>query len=176
MKLLSPNNYSFNQASLQEIKDHLLRTDEDYKPPLHTYVDIDQYALKMKQSAHLIEFYDEGKLIGLLASYFNEKIEAIYITNLSLEKNYRGQGLKLVLGMVEVLKSDRKNQEKNDFDVVKEKMMKRIHQQCNDASVVVKQLHTEVRNENRALIRYYEYIGFQVIRTSSTATYLVMEL
>src|SRR5699024_1711931 len=101
--------YSFNKATEKQIKDHLWRVDTDYKPPLHTYVNIDHYANKLATSAIRLENFDEKKLIGLMAGYYNLENHFIFISNFSMEKDYRGKGMELVIGLLRFLSGDFKN-------------------------------------------------------------------
>src|SRR5690625_3112026 len=101
--------YSFNKALEQQIKDHLWRVADDYKPPLHTYVDIVEYAKKLASSAIRLEYFSGENLIGLMAGYYNVEKQFLFITNFSLERVHRGQGMELVVGLLRFLSGDHKN-------------------------------------------------------------------
>lgn len=170
------SNYKYNQASLEEIKNHLWRVNTDFKPALSSYVDINTYAEKLKKSAILTGFYNENELIGLVASYFNPDGNYFFITNFSIEKKYRGEGAKLILGIInylrgtEISKSVAKPIKRIGDDLIKtiENIIKK--------PVEIKSMHIEVRKENKDAIVFYKKIGFRELQNTDESTYLIIDL
>ena len=78
---------------LAEITDYLVRVDEQFKPPLHTRVNIENYAKKVFEFAHFFMARDRinGKLIGFAAAYLNKKPEFSFATFLSVLPEYQGE-------------------------------------------------------------------------------------
>lgn len=176
MKLLHPNNYKFNQASLVQIKNHLWRTSKDYTPPLDTYVDVDVYAKKLYESAFRLEFFDQEELIGLLAYYYNPENKSLFITNISIERKYRGEGFELILGLVTYAKISNLHVTSNIFSQIRDRAVELIHQKENDSSIIIQSLHTEVREDNQSLIQLYKTIGFEEIKKENRAVYFIFDL
>lgn len=89
--------FEFNKSDFNDINAHLLRCDNLFSPNLSSYVNIEEYALKLYDHARRIEIWKDDILCGLLAFYTNREKQSVYITNLSLEKNLLGLGLGGVL-------------------------------------------------------------------------------
>ena len=77
-----------NSAGEQDIFEHLARIDQCHLPTLSERVNLKFYAEKLKAKAHLIELWDEQKLIGLIA-YYKTQNQSFYISNISVEAAYR---------------------------------------------------------------------------------------
>lgn len=83
-----------NQASAEQIAEHLSRCDADFVPPLSTRVKIKDYALKIASKATRFEAWSGGALVGLVATYDNDQEKRIaYITNVSVLNEWTGQGI-----------------------------------------------------------------------------------
>ncbi|MBV8666547.1 MAG: GNAT family N-acetyltransferase [Burkholderiaceae bacterium] len=83
-----------NTASADEIARHLSCCDSSFVPPLSSRVDISQYASKIAQAAERFEAYVDGELIGLVAAYCNDRINAVaYITSVSVLASWSGKGV-----------------------------------------------------------------------------------
>lgn len=87
-------NYSVNQATRQQISNHLKVCSSQFSPSLDSYVDIKVYAEKIAKFAITFEAWEESDLIGLVACYLNDKSSKIgYITNVSVFKRFQGKGI-----------------------------------------------------------------------------------
>lgn len=87
-------NYNEGLATADEIREHLLVCSDNFSPPLLTYIDLEEYVSKLAMYSTNIEAWHNGKLIGLIAVYLNNaKSKAAYITNVSVERVYNGNGI-----------------------------------------------------------------------------------
>lgn len=167
--------YTFNQSTEQQIKDHLWRVDKDFKPALHTYVDIGNYSKKLADSAVRLEYFNENQLIGLMASYFNLDNKFLFITNFSIEKEYRGQGINIIVGLIKFLEG-RFSEISTDTINLSLDFAKALNIEVEFNKIPIKSIHTEVRNDNQILIYVYKKIGFYVKNIGETSTYLIREI
>jgi len=86
--------FSMNRSSLKDILDHLSLCSNNFSPPLHTYVDLDEYASKLFSKSEKFEAWVKDKLIGLIAVYLNDpKKETGFVTNVSVISEFQGTGL-----------------------------------------------------------------------------------
>jgi ribosomal protein S18 acetylase RimI-like enzyme len=86
--------YRKNTASIELITDHFNSCADSFNPPLYTYVVIEDYAKKIFDHAVTFEAWDEDKLVGLSAVYYNNITERIaFWTNLSLLDAYQNKGI-----------------------------------------------------------------------------------
>ena len=85
--------YRFNTASKEDIRTHLTFSSENFIPPLSTYINITDYASKISAKSDTFEAWHDGTLVGLLASYNNERVNSAYITNVSLDGKFQKQGI-----------------------------------------------------------------------------------
>lgn len=94
-----------NTTSAEQIRSHLELVDLDFTPPLHSYVNISEYAEKLAEKSFRIEaFKNESLLVGLLAGYFNYKEQSFFISNFSVVKGMQGKGVaKLLMTKLEEL-------------------------------------------------------------------------
>lgn len=169
--------YSFNTSTKQQISDHLWRMDRDFMPPLHTYVDIDQYSQKLAANAVRIESYMGSKLVGLIATYYNRDKMFLYVSNISIEKDFRGKGIELSRGLVNFLAGD---QDLAGYSPKTRKIandwLKELTNDAKPAKLIIKSIHTEVRNANRKALLFYRRLGFNEVKTEMQSTYLIKEL
>ena len=127
-------NLTVKQASAGEIRDHLVRCDDSFVPPLSSRVDLAEYSLKLSKMAVTFEAFDGGELVGLVAAYFTkENHNEAYITNVSVIGSYEGTGLAIKLMTL-------------CMEYAKEKKF---------TSIVL-----EVSVLNKRAIRFYEKLGF----------------
>ena len=77
----------FNSCTSEEIENHLNYCSSYFKPPLDSYVIIKDYALKIRSRGSTFEAWHENRLVGLIATYTNNKTKSIFITNVSVEKS-----------------------------------------------------------------------------------------
>jgi ribosomal protein S18 acetylase RimI-like enzyme len=92
-----------------EILAHLMKCDRDFSPPLHTYVDVEEYSTKIAARAMRFEAWKGETLVGLVAAYLNDReARSGYITNVSVlrEFTHRGIGTKLVTEALEYARVD----------------------------------------------------------------------
>jgi len=83
-----------NTANAAHISAHLRSCSEQFNPPLHQKVDIDAYSAKLAEYAVLFEAWDEDLLVGLVAAYYNDKVNRTgFITNVSTMRQYAGKGI-----------------------------------------------------------------------------------
>lgn len=83
--------YSKNNSNYIDILNHLQRSNHLFKPVLSSYINLDEYSLKLYERSTRFEIFNDTYLIGLLAIYnrFNE----CFISNFSLEESFIGHGL-----------------------------------------------------------------------------------
>ncbi len=77
-----------NKSSKAQILEHFRRCDKQFVPPLSTYVNLEKYSSKLYALSQRFEIFNGKKLIGLLAAYENVKKNKIFITNLSVHKEF----------------------------------------------------------------------------------------
>jgi ribosomal protein S18 acetylase RimI-like enzyme len=83
-----------NEASSEQIAEHLRQCDAHFVPRLSSRVEVNKYAEKIANSAERFEAWIEGRLIGLVAVYCNEhKKNIAYITNVSVLREWGGKGV-----------------------------------------------------------------------------------
>lgn len=126
--------YSINSATKNNIQNHLKRCNTLFYPHLSTYVNIEEYADKIKSNAYTFEAWDKEQLIGVVACYLNNSdTKKGYITNVSVEKNYQGKGI-----------------------------AKKLVQQTIDKAIALKfkTLFLEVNVNNSSAISLYQSLGF----------------
>ncbi|WP_084426850.1 WbqC family protein [Aequorivita capsosiphonis] len=176
-QIISPTmkNYSFNKSNAQQIQEHLWRVDKDFKPALHTYVDIDTYAQKLADSAVRLEYFVEERLIGLMASYYNTEKQFLFITNFSIERQYRGQGMELIIGLLNYLE-DQDSEVSPEIQVLGRDFAKILFHNLEGKKIPISSLHTEVRNANQILIFFYKKLGFYEFKKDQKSTYLIKEI
>lgn len=86
--------YADNRSSLNEVLQHLKVCDNSFTPPLSTRVNLDTYALKIREKAHRYEAWQGDQLIGLLAAYCNAPHKRVaFITSVSVLPSCIGKGV-----------------------------------------------------------------------------------
>ena len=86
--------YKIKAASEKDVFLHLRECNDSFLPPLNEKVNIDEYAKKIFEKAITFEAWENQTLVGLIAAYFNDLNKgAGFITNVSVLKNYMGQGI-----------------------------------------------------------------------------------
>ena len=86
--------YSVNTAGLGVIAEHLSRCDPFFVPSLSGRVEIADYAEKIETRAMRFEAWSGGKLVGMLAAYFNVPAEPYgFITSVSVLSDWTGRGI-----------------------------------------------------------------------------------
>ena len=142
--------YKIKTASFQALVDHFNKSADSFNPPLYTYVVIKDYARKIFDNAMTFEAWDDEKLVGLAAVYFNNITEKIaFWTNLSVLTEYRKEGVALKLTS-QVL------------DYGKTKCFKRID--------------LEVKAINKPIIRFHEFHGAKITGSGKGTLFLSYNL
>lgn len=86
--------HTVNKASEEEIYSHLNACKNLFKPSLDTYVNLFEYANKIKTNAFTFEAWIDNRLCGLVACYLNDKEKLNgHITNVSVLKEEQGKGI-----------------------------------------------------------------------------------
>ena len=86
--------FKIKTASYEVIIDHLNKCADNFKPPLYTYVNIEEYSRKIYNNAITFESWVNNNLVGLIAAYFNNYNTKVgFITNVSVIKEYQGYGI-----------------------------------------------------------------------------------
>lgn len=86
--------YSQGTASEMQVASHLTSCDSLFVPPLSQKLGIKDYAKKIVENSVTFEAWSRNELVGLVAAYFNNKEEKeSYITNVSVVKDFGGQGI-----------------------------------------------------------------------------------
>ncbi|MBJ7429337.1 MAG: GNAT family N-acetyltransferase [Bacteroidia bacterium] len=85
--------FKINQSNNSDILEHLKKCNDQFIPPLSSRVSIDEYSVKIFEKAIRFELWDGLKLIGLTAAYKNNESNSLFITNVSVEKEFSGNGL-----------------------------------------------------------------------------------
>lgn len=101
--------YDINKASEVQIFNHLTQCSELFIVPLATYVNINEYAAKIKKNAVTIEAWENEELIGLIAVYLNDTILLEgFITNVSVLQRFQKKGISkcLLLKTIELSKAN----------------------------------------------------------------------
>lgn len=81
-------------ASYQDILAHFEGCADIFDPPLDSYVDLKEYSNKIFEKAITFESWHEGRLVGLIAAYFNNlNTKEAYITNVSIHEEFQGFGI-----------------------------------------------------------------------------------
>ncbi|MEH0873323.1 GNAT family N-acetyltransferase [Pectobacterium cacticida] len=81
-----------NSATAEDIESHLRACDDAFVRSLEHRVEIAAYASKIVRLSHCIEGWKDERLVGLVASYFNEQTRIAFITNVSVLVEAQGMG------------------------------------------------------------------------------------
>ena len=85
--------YKINQSSNLDILQHLNNCDDNFIPKLSSKVNLKDYSNKIFENAVRIEAWISNDLIGLIAVYQIIIKQELFITNVSIEKKYSGNGI-----------------------------------------------------------------------------------
>lgn len=83
--------YTVNKASSEDILSHFRSCDNSFTPPLSETVDLSSYAEKLNTRATTFEMWNNSKLIGCVACYFDNP-EGVFVTNVSVLPEHTGKG------------------------------------------------------------------------------------
>lgn len=134
-------NFYINKSEEKDIFSHLMEMDNLFVPPLHTYVNIKEYAQKLFTKSLRFEIWKNNELKGLIAGYHNQTTNQYFISNYSVSPDLRGLNAAFVL----LNKLDEYSKE-------------------NDISILL----LEVRKENLKAIAFYEKNGFKKVKEEKT--------
>jgi ribosomal-protein-alanine N-acetyltransferase len=86
--------YRHNTSTADDILVHLKKCDGQFIPVLSLVVDLKGYASKIYANADRFEAWQNNELVGLIAAYFNDTVNAAgFITNVSVDSSYSGYGI-----------------------------------------------------------------------------------
>lgn len=86
--------FKINCSDYKTLFNNLLDTDSDFEPNLSKKVDLSTFAIKMIKNSVRFEAWNEGKLIGIVACYFNDLLNLRgFITHVSVTKEHKGMGI-----------------------------------------------------------------------------------
>lgn len=83
--------YSVNRSTCQDIVKHLTECSSSFIPELSTYVNIEEYSIKISKKSTRIEAYVGKNLIALVSVYINPSDS--FITNFSISPEFQGSGI-----------------------------------------------------------------------------------
>lgn len=126
--------YKIRTADKDEIYSNLLECNNSFIPALDSRVNLIDYAKKLFEKSVTFEAWQNQKLIGLLAVYFNDLVNHIgYITNVSISKDYARKGIALELIKMSIAYANQHN---------------------------FREIKLEVHNDNKPAINLYKKLGF----------------
>ena len=85
--------YRVNEATEEDILGHLRAVSSLFTPSLVDRIDIEVYSWKIRKNALTFEAWDHDKVIGVIACYLNILHNEVYITNVSVLKEYQGMNI-----------------------------------------------------------------------------------
>lgn len=86
--------YSLNTLSEASLLSFLRTASPDHSPALTSVVNLQEYATKIHNNGIVFEAWDEEKLCGILAGYFNNpNLHESFITMLHVDRKYRRFGI-----------------------------------------------------------------------------------
>lgn len=83
----------FSKHSSAEIQQFLEDESSKYKSSMLEFVNLATYAQKIHDLAKICYAEDEGKIVGLCAFYCNSRPRISYLTIITINGSYRGQGI-----------------------------------------------------------------------------------
>ena len=89
----APTRFTAASSSAEQIRDHLVRCDPAFSPPLSSRVDIGEYARKLRDKSCTFEAWAGESLVGLVAMYIDQQAGSAYISNVSVEPRHGGSGI-----------------------------------------------------------------------------------
>lgn len=86
--------YYIKKATVTDLFANLKACDKDFFPPLSERVNLEEYSNKLYENSVTFEAWNEDKLIGMVAAYFNNITESVgYITNVCVENKFKGNNI-----------------------------------------------------------------------------------
>lgn len=94
LKISNTTTFFQNKATALQIFEHISKCDNSFTPPLRDRVNIHDYAHKISIKTERFEAWIGNELIGLVASYFNDKKNrTAFITTVSILPQWQNCGL-----------------------------------------------------------------------------------
>lgn len=88
--------------SEKEISDYLKENDDLFVPALSKRLNIEEYAKKLHFYATHFSVFDNDRLVGMAACYFNDMLSKTgYISTVSVKREY--QGLKILTRLLSII-------------------------------------------------------------------------
>lgn len=132
--------YNINKSTTEQIKEHLEKCSIHFAPALDTYVNINDYSVKIKNKAIRFEAWNNNILVGLIAMYVNPSEGIGFITNVSVDIEYKGHGV-----ASDLIKQVKEYASKNGIETIE----------------------LEVYQENTKAINFYHKHGFATYGSTS---------
>ncbi len=86
--------YAENRSTFNEVLQHLKVCDKSFAPHLSTRINLDAYALKIRQNSHRYEAWQGDQLAGMIAAYCNAPDKRVaFITSVSVIPSCIGMGV-----------------------------------------------------------------------------------
>jgi ribosomal-protein-alanine N-acetyltransferase len=86
--------YDIKKATAPDLFSNLKACDMDFFPPLSERVNLEEYSIKLYENSITFEAWNDNKLIGMVAAYFNNTKDSIgYITNVCIENRFKGNNI-----------------------------------------------------------------------------------
>ena len=86
--------YAENRSTLNEVLQHLKVCDKSFTPHLSIRINLDAYALKIRENAHRYEAWQADQLAGMIAAYCNAPDKRVaFITSVSVIPSCIGMGV-----------------------------------------------------------------------------------
>lgn len=140
--------FTQNAATSSQIEDHFKSCNTAFFQDLSARVSITGYSNKVHDQAFRFESWDDDKLTGLLAVYYNDR-EFAFITNISISETYAGNGIASLL------------------------INKGIEKAKNDGAAGLK---LEVSKNNHPALNFYKKLGFSQYDQNDISYFLSLTL
>ncbi|MDY0029181.1 MAG: GNAT family N-acetyltransferase [Pseudobdellovibrionaceae bacterium] len=86
--------YTQNESRMWHLVSHFQSLDKAFKDELLARTSIEEYTVKLVEKSCRYEVWDQDRLVGILAVYFNrERMPFVYISNISVLSDYQGKGI-----------------------------------------------------------------------------------
>lgn len=143
-------NFKQKKLSKNEIFNYLIENQDIFIPRLDTRLNIAEYALKLHMYARHFCAFNNEKLVGLIACYYNDHLSRTgFISSVSVNKKYQGLGI-----MTNLLDLVIDYGKKNNFEKLK----------------------LEVRLENNSVTAIYKKVGFYEVTGSKSCVLMEIRL
>lgn len=82
-----------NEAGVEEIVSHFNSCAPEFLQGIKKQTSIENYSQKIHSLARRFEAWDGENLVGLVAAYYNAKLQKAFITNVSILPLYQSRGI-----------------------------------------------------------------------------------